>query len=183
MRPARIVGLLVVAGLIAGCATAPEPVREEPADGWAHEIRERTRRDALEEKTGTLFYRRGAVTPYFSTLVIGETRYRYVYPTEDDPFRGYRAEPEPVAVETDQDLEALEGRSRRRGYYLADLKERKPGTPDDWVWVQRGNIQAWVRPGMLEDLADRHALHPIDPEPETPVRMRIEFRGTFGVRR
>ncbi len=177
------VGTLFLVGFVAGCATAPEPVREEPADRWVHEIRERSRRDGPEERTGTLFYRRSVVTPYFSTVVIGKTRYSYIYPTDDDPFRGYRADPAPVPIETDKELEAVEGRSRRRGYYLAELEERRPNTPNDWVWVERGNIRAWVRPGMLEDLADRYALYPIDPEPRAPVRMRIEFRGTFGVRR
>ncbi len=164
---------IVTAFLSFGCATVRERERLPERPDWEYVVRVSTRDDRFRH--GELRFKGEAVEPVFSAVVIDDAMFTYTLRTADEPFRGYRREAEftlPVG-HSDVDFESYD---RSRGWYLAELGERRVGTPENWVWVRRENVGAYVDPTRLREFASHHRLNRIEtPQVETRVQVQLQY--------
>lgn len=148
----------VVLILLTGCATVRSRDPMGPEGDWEYVLRVQPRVGAVDLETGELRFRRRAIPTFFSELVVFGQRYEYHYRTERDPLQGYRLD---ATFEPPQISEAgpeLTRRERNRGWYLAELEERRPGTPSGWIWVRRENLAAYLDPREIREVAAYYGL-------------------------
>jgi hypothetical protein len=130
---------------------------------------------------GYLFYKGRELKSYFETIVIDDLRYDFRIFTEDRTFSGYveNEEYKPKEASTEKDLSREE---MKLGWYTAALHERRRGTPDNWVWIKRQNLEAFLNPKDLYGFVKRYKLSTII-EDENEARKKIGFgfslRGGF----
>ncbi|TVR53111.1 MAG: hypothetical protein EA426_18210 [Spirochaetaceae bacterium] len=164
---------IVTALITVGCATVRERERLPERPEWEYVVRVSTRDDRVRH--GELRFKGEAITPVFSSVVIDDAKFRYTLRTADEPFRGYRREAEFTLPADHADAE-FDASDRSRGWYLAEIGERRADTPENWVWVRRENVGAYVDPTRLGDFASHHRLNRIEaPQVETRVQVQLQY--------
>ena len=164
---------IVTVLLSLGCATVRERERLPERPDWEYVVRVSTRDDQVRH--GELRFKGEAVEPVFSSVVIEDEKFTYVLRTADEPFRGYRREAEFTLPVGPADVD-FELHDRSRGWYLAELGNRRAGTPEGWVWVRRENVEAYVDPTRLREFASHHRLNQIEtPQVETRVQVQLMY--------
>ncbi len=182
----QLSALVVAAMLLGGCATT---TRTTPEEHWEYSVTEQRRLGSAAIETGVVRYRGNVVPTYFSEFVVGSRRFEYTVRSDEQPFRGYRLDEDwDERAQVNESLDELGRRERNQGWYLGDFDELKPGTPDDWVWVRRETLRAWVAPRRIDSFADRHQLATMvrttrTQQPASQVRIQIGVRQTFSGRR
>ncbi len=157
MKAATIITALLLV-FATGCASVRTRDAMGPEGDWEYVIRVQPRVGSADLETGELRFRGRAIPTFFSELVVFGQRYQYRYRTERDPFQGYRADEEFELPEIIEAGPELTRRERNRGWYLAELEERRPGTPSGWVWVRRENLSAYLDPRELREFAGYYGL-------------------------
>lgn len=179
-----MIGITVL--LIGACATT---TRTTPEEHWEYAVTEQRRLGSPAIENGVVRYRGNVVPTYFSEFVVGNRRFEYIFRSDEQTFRGYRLDDEwEERAEVNESLDDLGRSQRNRGWYLGDFNELKPGTPDDWIWVRRESLSAWVAPRRIESLAETHELARMvrtaeARQPTGQVRIQIGVRQTFTGRR
>lgn len=179
---------LLVVGFISvtGCASVRTREDLQPDERWVYTVRELPGRG--ERVRGELQFRSSRLPHYFSEVVIGERRFTMALRAADGDMEGYREDlhfsriAEARALGHEQSASAAEPLSdsaRRRGWYLGGLHERRPDTPDDWIWVRRENLEAWVNPRRVEAFATSYQLGAMNAQPQP----RFQFMFSYGVQR
>jgi hypothetical protein len=119
---------------------------------------------------------------FFESIVIHGSRYDYTIRQQKGDFGGYRLDEDyqPVSGSGEgkqPEPEEIDEEQLERGWYLAGLQNRRTGTPENWVWVRRLNLEAFVNPGRLREFASKFDLSTIiDEEYERDsVRMGLGF--------
>lgn len=164
---------IVTVSLSFGCATVreSEPIPERP--DWVYVVRVSTRDDRVRH--GELQFKGEVIEPVFSSIVIDDAKFTYSIRTADEPFRGYRRVGEFALPVGRVDVD-FESHDRSGGWYLAELGERRAGTPENWVWVRRENVGAYVDPARLGEFATHHRLNRIEtPHVETRVQVQLQY--------
>ncbi|TVQ96225.1 MAG: hypothetical protein EA403_17010 [Spirochaetaceae bacterium] len=180
---------LLVLGLLSatGCASVQTREDLQPDDRWVYTVRELP--GGSERLRGELRFRNSRLPDYFSEVVIGERRFAMSLRAASGPYEGYREDQGFSFERTIGELKtlrpqtgepgALPASARRRGWYLGGLHERRPDTPDDWIWVRRENLEAWVNPRRVEAFATSYQLGAMN----APTQPRVQFMFSYGVRR
>ena len=172
--------------LFGACAST---TRTTPEEHWEYAVTEQRRLGSPAIETGVVRYRGNVVPTYFSEFVVGGRRFEYTVRSDEQPFRGYRLdEDREEHPQVNESLDELRWRERNRGWYLGGFDELRPGTPDDWIWVRRGSMSAWVEPRRIESFAETHQLATMvrtarPQQPTSQVRIQIGVRQTFSGRR
>ncbi|MFP4431433.1 MAG: hypothetical protein ACLFPV_09300 [Spirochaetaceae bacterium] len=171
----------VIALVVTACTTVTTEVRTGPEENWRYTITEPKRDTSPKGPLGKLEYRGRDIRPYFSRIVIGDRTFDYAIRIDRADFQGYRMATDQGQPEDDASL--LNDEDRERGWYFASLTGRRSGTPGDWVWVKRLNVEAFVDPSHMSRLADSLDLYPIDgnteDEPRSGVSLGIRFTTVF----
>lgn len=179
LTPALVISVFAL--LLTACTTVTTEVRTGPEENWRYTIKEPRRETSPKGPLGELEYRGRDVRPYFSRIVIGDKTFDYAIRIDRGDFQGYRMTtdgPRPAEGNT-----PLSDGDREKEWYFAPLTGRRSGTPDDWVWVKRLNVEAFVDPRRISRLADSLDLYPIDgntgEEPSSGVSLGIRFTTVF----
>ena len=171
----------VIALGVPACTTVTTEVRTGPEENWRYTVKEPKRDTSPKGPLGELEYRGRGIRSYFSRIVIDDRTFDYAIRIDRGDFQGYR-------MATDEGLPEdggapLSDKDRERGWYFAPLTSRRRGTPDDWVWVKRLNVEAFVAPRHVSRLADSLDLYPIDgnteDQPRSGVSLGIRFTTVF----
>jgi hypothetical protein len=143
--------------LVAGCATVTDQQLLGVEENWEYTVRRNERRG---QKKSTLTYKNRTVGTYYSAIVVGNRRFQFNIATGPEELAGYGiSQIEPSAV--DSALPAMTEEEIKDGWYLAERQKLRPGTPEDWIWVERENLKAWINPRSLTRLANRYDVGPI----------------------
>jgi hypothetical protein len=168
-------GAIFAIVLLIGCQTLVS--KEYPAADWQYQIK----KDSVGEKRGVpwgyLFYRGRELKSYFNTVVIKQTRYDFTIKTEESEVGGFWINPEHVTPES-QSTEGIGEEEFKRGWYLAGLDQKRTDTPDDWIWIRRENIEAYVDPRKMYSLISKYKISQIledDDENISPFQIRMGF--------
>jgi hypothetical protein len=165
--------LLLIVGL-SGCQTTAVVEHPDAAGRWRYKLD--TTRPNTEKggERGRLYYRGRQLPGYFSTIIIGATRYDFAFRTDPSGFGGYAKKPgytpsKVVSMRVDpEDLE--------RGWYFAPMDQRRQNTPDSWIWVKRENLEAFVDPDKLYRFVKRYDLIQAPEEQESPFQFGLFFK-------
>lgn len=130
--------------------------------GWKYEIEITKPGTKSEGKLGRLYYKGEEIGSYFRIIVVGNRRYTFEKRRFEWNFGGYREEIEAELPESKSDLRIADA-ELERGWYTARLDRRRIGTPASWVWVKRGDLEAFVNPEKIEALARIYAIAPMSP--------------------
>ncbi len=171
MGSKTLTAVLLVAGvwIIVGCTTVTSEVTPDREENWRYTVKEPRRESAPIGPVGELEYRGRDIAPYFDRIVISTRNFEYVIRVERSDYAGYRLSESPVEVNGTNSREAISEEELRREWYFAPLDRRKRGTPEEWVWVQRANVEAFVAPNRVSRLADALDINPIDgPQGDEP---------------
>jgi len=182
MKGVHVAGLAFLVILaVTGCASYQTTESVQPAEHWSYTVRERVPAKGRTEYSGRLTYRNREIEPYFSEIVVGSLRFRFLIQTEREPFSGYRRVENAGggAPETKSSSGPPAQNELRRGWYLGAADERKSGTPEEWIWVRRENLEAFVDPGRLGDLARDFKLGSIIRKPESNVQFKLTVEEHF----
>ena len=173
--------------LITGCATVQRREGVPPDERWVYTVRELPGRG--ERLRGELRFRNYRLPDYFSEVVIGERRFTMALRAATGPYEGYREDTaftldraigELIAQQPPEDEpSSLSTSERTRGWYLGGLHERRVDTPDEWIWVRRENLEAWVNPRRIEAFASSFQIAGMNEHPQP----RFQFMFSYGVRR
>lgn len=129
-------------------------------------------------RSGHLFYRGWELAGYFSTVIIGETKYDYTIQIDPSDFGGYAKDPA-YSPPPSTDLLRLEDEEKERGWYFAPADRRRADTPADWIWVKRENLQAFVDPDRLYRFLNKYELIQNAEENQPPIRFQFSFGSRF----
>ncbi len=165
--------LLLLPLLLPGCVSVVSRAVVDPQRTWKHE--EQVTLTGLNRGVvrGVLYYRGKEFPDYFDSLVIGARRFNYRAPTGPAEPAGYQDDPRWAAA-----ANGLPGplapADLARGWYLAGPQERRSGTPEQWVWVKRQSLEAFLDPSALSRFARVWRLTPVGgggyrPEEGTPL--------------
>lgn len=175
--PLRLVLAAAVLTLtVAACTTVQSREELVPDNRWSYTIRELPGR--AERLRGELSFRGRRIPLYFSEIVIADRRYTAALRTTGDGFEGYREDDDSSPPEFVPTAPALSAAERRRGWYHAELEQRRPGTPHDWVWVRRENLTAYLKPDRMQAFARHYQLAEMH-EAREP---RVQFMFSYGLR-
>jgi hypothetical protein len=167
--------------IVAGCTTVTTEVRTGPEEQWRYTVKEPKRDTSPNGPLGELEYRGRDIRPYFSRIVMSDRAFDYAIRIDRGDFQGYRMTTDEGHPEDGS--EALSDKDRETGWYFAPLTGRRSGTPKDWVWVKRLNVEAFVAPSHISRLADSLDLYPIDGNtgdaPRSGVSLGIRFTTVF----
>ncbi len=159
----------------AGCTTVRSRDELDPEARWTYTIRELPGRG--EQLRGELSFRGRRVPLYFSEIVVGGRRYTAALRTTGDGFQGYREDDAFSPAEIAAVGAELGQAEQTRGWYLSELTERRPGTPEDWIWVRRENLAAYLNPRRLHAFASHYQLADMH-EAREP---RVQFMFSYGI--
>lgn len=184
MRPLGLTIAIVTAAftlVLSACTTVTTEVRTGPEDNWRYTVKEPKRDTSPNGPLGELEYRGRDLQPYFSRIVVVDRSFDYTIRIDRADFEGYRMT---TGEDTPEDgRRLLSDEDRERGWYFAPLTSRRSGTPEDWVWVKRLNVEAFVAPRYISRLADSLDLYPIDGNsgeaPRSGVSLGIRFTTVF----
>jgi hypothetical protein len=111
---------------------------------------------------GHLYYKGRELEGFFTSIAIGKSKYDFVKRTHMWDFGGYKLDKtfSPPKTSGNQTVSEEE---LTRGWYYAPLSGRKQETPEDWVWVQRGDLRVFIDPEQLGRFIEKHELEPMDP--------------------
>ena len=191
MKPDSVTTLfgVLLAGtlLITGCATVQRREEVPPDERWVYTVRELPGRG--DRLRGELRFRNYRLPDYFSAVVIGERRFTMALPAAAGAYEGYREDSaftldraigELIAQEPpDGEPSPLSNSERTLGWYLGGLHERRVDTPEEWIWVRRENLEAWVNPRRIEAFASSFRIAAMNEQPQP----RFQFMFSYGVRR
>ena len=189
-----LVTLVIPLVSLAGCTTVRTRERPDPREDWVYTVRSGARRASEDLLYGELRYRGSVLPSYFSSVVIGTSRFNYSIRTPVEPFRGYRRDldfelPADAAEYTDaaeyadaaepgpenDTVDLFTRRDRNRGWYFGALHQRRRETPSWWIWVRRENLEAFLDPNRIEEFVRRYHLEPISPGVRARVEVRIQY--------
>ena len=163
---------------LSGCRTIAVVEHPDAAGRWRYRVDTIRANTEKEEKRGRLFYRGRELPGYFSTIIIGDTRYDFTFRIDPSHFGGYAKDsgymPPRAAASARLDPEELE-----RGWYFAPMDQRRQDTPEDWIWVKRENLEAFVDPDKLYRFINRYELIQAPEERESPVQFGLFFKTTI----
>jgi hypothetical protein len=173
--------LAAVVLIMVGCTTVTTEVRTGPEENWRYTIKEPKRETSPNGPVGELSYRGREIRPYFPRIVVGNKTFDYAIRVDRSDFAGYRMSTGEQLPESAQEM--LTEEERERGWYFAPLTGRRSRTPEDWVWVKRLNVEAFIAPRHISRLADTLDLYPVDGnsgnEPRSGVSLGIRFTTVF----
>jgi hypothetical protein len=169
-RVAVSAALAAAAFVTLGCVTTVQLEEFGEGQRWEYKVRES---DYNGRQRASLSYRGQTVGSDYSTIVAAGKRFDFQLKTDRLGFEGYelsgQSRPRPAVSDP-----PLSEQERKQGWYLAAFDGLRRGTPDDWVWVRRENISAWVDPGRLSRLAARYDIVPIlGAENDTGTRVGV----------
>jgi hypothetical protein len=157
-----------------GCRTV-NVVEHPDAEGrWTYRVVITKPNTENEGKRGYLLYRGKELTGHFSTIVIGETKYDYTFSINPGDFGGYARDPGYTPPTSTSPLQLTAG-EQDRGWYFASADQRRQGTPIDWIWVKRENLEAFVDPDRLYKFINKYGLIPDADRQEPPFQFRLTF--------
>ena len=160
--------------IVTACTTVQSREELMPDSRWSYTIRELPGR--AERLRGELSFRGRRTALYFSEIVIADRRYTVSLRTTGDGFEGYREDDDFSPPEIIAAGPALSAAERSRGWYHAELEQRRRGTPHDWVWVRRENLAAYLNPGRMHAFARHYQLAEMH-EAREP---RFQFMFSYG---
>jgi hypothetical protein len=170
--------LLLSLVTLGGCHTV-EVVEHPDAGGrWTYRINITRPNTENEGKRGALLYRGREPAVYFSSIIIGGSKYDYLFAIEPGDFSGYIKEPGYKAPTSTSSL-PLKEEELRRGWYFAPEDRRRSGTPAQWIWVKRENIEAFVDPDKLYRFSTKYGLIPESDQQKPPIQFGLRFGATF----
>lgn len=170
-----VLALVVFAFTTTGCTTVQSRDEFGPDARWTYTIRELPGRG--EQLRGELSFRGRRLPLYFSEVVVGNRRYTAALHTTGDPFQGYREDDDFSLPEITTGAPELSRPERSRGWYRSELTQRRTGTPEDWIWVRRENLEAYLNPGRLHAFASHYRLAEMH-EAREP---RVQFMFSYGI--
>ena len=164
--------------MLSGCQSI-DTIEYPDAEGrWRYRV-EVTKPGTEEEgRRAHLSYRGKELAGYFSTVIIGETKYDYTIRINPSDFSGYVKDPD-YSPPDPTNRAGLEDEEKKRGWDFAPADQRKKDTPADWIWVKRENLEAFVDPDRLHRFLTTYELIPSVEEQEPPVRFRFSFGASF----
>jgi hypothetical protein len=48
-----------------------------------------------------------------------------------------------------------------QGWYWGMKDQKKPGTPDDWIWVEAGRSSKWIKPPLVQNFEECVRYYPV----------------------
>jgi hypothetical protein len=166
--------LVLLFSALSACQSMGVTEYPDAAGRWKYRV-DITKPDTENEgRRAHLYYRGKELAGYFSTVVIGETKYDYTFRINPSDFGGYAKDPDYSPPPLSARL-GLEDEELKRGWYFAALNQRRQDTPADWIWVKRENLEAFVDPDRLYNFINKYELIPKVDEREPPVRFLFSF--------
>jgi hypothetical protein len=163
---------------IGGCSTTAVIEHPDANGRWTYKIAVTKPNTENEGKRGSLLYRGREPAVYFSSVIIGGSKYDYLFSIDPGDFSGYAEDPEYNAPTWRSSLR-LTKEEQRRGWYFAPKDQRRSGTPAQWIWVRKENIEAFVDPDKLYRFSTRYGLIPESDQQEPSYQFRLRFGATL----
>ncbi len=162
--------LLFLPVVLSGCASVVSRSIVDPDRHWKHEVKLANLGAKRGTSWGVLYYRGRELPSYFDSLIISGSRYDYHLPADPGEPGGYQPDERHAALGVSSapssaapsaapaSAAPINPMDLNRGWYLAGPQERKSGTPEEWVWVKRQNLEAFLDPAALNRFARAYRL-------------------------
>ena len=134
-----------------------QPEINEPPTEWHYGVEVTNSGTRSEGKIGHLFFRDLEIPGIFDEIIIRRTRYEYYQRSHLWDFAGYVKDSEYKNEISFQD-EKICDTELKNGWYYAHKDEKKKNTPENWVWVRRENIRAFINPEKIVEFVKKHQL-------------------------
>ncbi len=154
----KIISILIGFSLLFSCLSFCKG--DSLPAGWKYEIVITNPGTKSEGKIGRLFYNGRELAPCFKTVLIGNRSFSYKPGIYLWDFRGY-IKNEKTGLKEKTSREKIKKSEIETGWYSAGCNEKKKDTPSSWVWVSRGNIEAFTDPSKLVEFVSEKNLKPI----------------------
>jgi len=164
----RLFVAFLLAGWLASCATITLVEHPDPRGDWRYTVSIAGQGTPRERKWGALIYKKDTLPSAFSALVIGTTRYNFSLRVNPTDFEGY-AKDETGPLRIEYATVPIEEKELGLGWYFGSLSQKKPNTPEDWIWVKRENLEAFLDPEKIDSFVRKLSLVPMlkieEPQP------------------
>lgn len=129
-------------------------------NNWTYKIEITSPGTRSEGQLGHLFYNKQEIGPFFDIVVVGDAVYEYRLKRRLWDFGGYVQITDnsytPVSCKvkiTDAEI--------TQGWYISKITCKKQGTPSDWIWIKRDDLNVFVYPKRIGALVHNYKLEPI----------------------
>jgi len=154
------IGIIFLNLFLLTCVTAKENPDKNKRINWRYEIETTAAGTRSEGQIGHLFYGENEIGPVFNILVVKKTVYEFLVRENAWDFGGYKKISDssytPVACDT-----KIKESELKQGWYLSSITCKKHGTPADWIWIKRKDLEAFVSPDKIGFVITHFKLNPM----------------------
>jgi hypothetical protein len=150
----HLITILLCSIILFSCKTDDNKVSK--AGYWGYSIEITNKGTRSEGQWGHLFFKGKEVKGYFQSIVADTTRYDYKERTYAWDFGGYDIMQENVRPVFSS--AKITGDDLKTGWYEADFTARKMNTPETWIWIKSGLLQAFLDPDKIDEFISVHRL-------------------------
>lgn len=155
MRPSRVI-LLLLAIIAPVWSQAQNRDRLTINSHWNQVIITTNAGSRSEGYTSYLHYMNESMTPWIETILIGSDRFDFVSGDNPWDFKGYDQTFDNIQYSTGRYLFGTTDLTRV--WYEGTAETRKIGTPDEWIWASRGDLELFIDPERIRAAADAYQL-------------------------
>ncbi len=155
-----LICIIFISLLFFTCVSVKDNSDKNKQTNWKYKIEITAEGTRSEGEVGHLSYGAKEIGPVFNIIVVNKAAYEFLIRENAWDFGGYKKISDrsytPVLCDTKIDDVEL-----TQGWYLSSNTCKKQGTPAEWIWIKRKDLEAFLNPDKISIFIKHYKLNPM----------------------